>query len=987
MTLDSTFSASKASSSMDSDEPEYLPDVPPAYERGAFQLPADFVEKNAAIGEDGRIDLDFDSKLGRALASIVPHPPPYIPRYSFLERRDWRIKLNIALQVVGSRGDVQPFIALGRELQKHGHRVRLATHNVFEDFVRTSGLEFYPIGGDPAELMAYMVRNPGLIPGIRSLRAGDVQRKRAMVAEMLDGCWRSCVEPDMNSGAPFVAEAIIANPPSFAHIHCAQALGIPVHLVSTMPWTSTRAFPHPLANLRYTSTDAAFANYISYGIMEFLTWQGLGDLINKWRHSLDLDDVPLTEGPGLAETLKIPFTYCWSPALIPKPVDWPAHMDVCGFFFREPPNYTPPPELDAFLRAGPPPVYIGFGSIVIDDPGRMSATVLGAVRLAGVRAIISRGWSKLDGPLLPDVLYLGDCPHEWLFQHVAAVVHHGGAGTTACGLRNGKPTVIVPFFGDQPFWANMVAAAGAGPKPVPHKKLGVKALATAIAFCFTPEVVTAARTIAGKMQSESGVKAAVDSFHANLPLDRLECDILPDRPAAWKIQNGQRKARLSKLAAEVLVNNSKIDRKALKIYQTKKIRIDYRRWDPITGGSSAVTATITEMVDATAGIVLKPYQELRRSRANAPVTPGASTSKDDKGEGSSKGILAAKSSPTVRTQHEQDDMDERASGQRHSTSSTAVSTTQSLGGKDEDGPSSSAVAAPSSDISIPVRSPGRLKKNPIRKEAGASVPSENDMSTPARTPGRLRKSPFGKRGKGESSNSDTTIARRSAVSTAGAMVAASGKSMGTIITSGLRGTAVDIPVAFQEGLRNVPKMYGEEVKDYGHVKDWKSGMLVAGKTLLFGLPEGLADLVVQPYKGARADGVTGFAKGVGKGTMDALVKTSAATAGLAVYPVQGMYKSFRASIYDKTVKAITKARQDEGRWLSLSDHGYSPARIIAAYDGLQRDKGKGRKTASNPQTFSVYEDEASGEEAPPDPPPKDTTDSKKTLEYPDDRAQ
>ncbi|KAJ7254670.1 hypothetical protein B0H12DRAFT_1202254 [Mycena haematopus] len=728
-----------SNTSMDSDEPGYLPDAPPAYERGAFQLPPDkdsqFIGKNT---EDGRIDLDFDSKLGRALASILSGTA------------GWHIKLNIVIQVVGSRGDVQPFIALGSELQKHGHRIRLATHNVFEDFVRTSGLEFYPIGGDPAELMAYMVKNPGLIPGIRSLRAGDVQH--------------------MNSRAPFVAEAIIANPPSFAHIHCAQALGIPVHLVSTMPWTSSRAFPHPLANLKYTSTDHAFANYISYGI-----------------------------GPALAETLKIPFTYCWSPALNPKPVDWPAHMDVCGFFFRKPPDYTPPPELDAFLRAGPPPVYIGFGSMIIDDPGRMSAMVLGAVRLAGVRAIISRGWSKLDGPPLPDVLYLGDCPHEWLFQHVAAVVHHGGAGTTACGLLNGKPTAIVPFFGDQPFWGNMVAAAGAGPKPVPHKKLDVKTLATSIAFCLTPEAAAAARTIAAKMQSETGIKTAVDSFHANLPLDRLKCDILPDRPATWKIQKGHRKMRLSKLAAEVLVQNKEFDRKALKTHQTKKMHIDNRRWDPITGGSSAATATITDMVDAAAGILLKPYQE---------------------------------------------------------------------------------------------------------------------------------KSPLGKDEKDESSNSDT---RRSGMSTAGAMVAASGKSMGTIITSGLRGTAIDIPVAFTEGLRNIPKMYGEEVKDYGHVKDWKSGMLVAGKTLLFGLPEGLADLVVQPYKGAKADGATGFVKGVGKGTVDALVKASTATVGLAVYTTQGMYKSFRASIHDKTVKWIIKSRHDEGKWLLSLEDDLLPARIIAAY--------------------------------------------------------
>jgi UDP:flavonoid glycosyltransferase YjiC (YdhE family) len=122
--------------------------------------------------------------------------------------------------------------------------------------------------------------------------------------------------------------------------------------------------------------------------------------------------------------------------------------DVCGFFFREPLNYTPPPDLDTFLRAGSPPVYIGFGSIVIDDPQAMSALILQAVQAVGVRAIISRGWSKLNGPPLSNVFYLGDCPHEWLFQHVSAVVHHGGAGTTACGLLNGRPTTIVPFFGE-----------------------------------------------------------------------------------------------------------------------------------------------------------------------------------------------------------------------------------------------------------------------------------------------------------------------------------------------------------------------------------------------------------------------------------------------------------------------------------------------------------------------------------------------------------
>ena len=122
--------------------------------------------------------------------------------------------------------------------------------------------------------------------------------------------------------------------------------------------------------------------------------------------------------------------------------------DVCGFFFREVPNYSPPEDLARFLAAGPAPVYIGFGSIVLDDPDKMTRIILEAVEASGARAIISKGWADLAGTANEKIYWIGDYPHEWLFQQVAAVVHHGGAGTTACGLKNGKPTTIVPFFGE-----------------------------------------------------------------------------------------------------------------------------------------------------------------------------------------------------------------------------------------------------------------------------------------------------------------------------------------------------------------------------------------------------------------------------------------------------------------------------------------------------------------------------------------------------------
>jgi hypothetical protein len=151
-------------------------------------------------------------------------------------------RLNIVIHVVGSRGDVQPFVALGQELKKkYGHRIRLATHGTFKKFVEENGLEFFEIGGDPTELMAFMVKNPGLIPGMKSIKDGDVGKRQKGIAEILQGCWRSCADADeakedetgLQKKRPFVANAIIANPPSFAHIHCAEKLGIPLHLMFT----------------------------------------------------------------------------------------------------------------------------------------------------------------------------------------------------------------------------------------------------------------------------------------------------------------------------------------------------------------------------------------------------------------------------------------------------------------------------------------------------------------------------------------------------------------------------------------------------------------------------------------------------------------------------------------------------------------------------------------------------------------------------------
>jgi hypothetical protein len=257
---------------------------------------------SASVADDGRVNIrvnHFNRRLSQIFTPAPdqhvqagPTPPaPYIPpSLGGEEGLPPPPPLNIVIQVVGSRGDVQPFVALGKVLKEtYGHRVRLATHPNFKSFVQENGLEFFSIGGDPSQLMAFMVKNPGLMPGFRSLMSGDVGQRRRDVAEYIQGCWRSCYKAgdglsvratDDNfsepAARPFVADCIIANPPSFAHIHCAEKLGIPLHIMFTMPYSPTQAFPHPLANIQSSNTDSNSTNYISYAMIEVLAWQGLG---------------------------------------------------------------------------------------------------------------------------------------------------------------------------------------------------------------------------------------------------------------------------------------------------------------------------------------------------------------------------------------------------------------------------------------------------------------------------------------------------------------------------------------------------------------------------------------------------------------------------------------------------------------------------------------------------------------------------------------
>ncbi|KAL1740842.1 glycosyltransferase family 1 protein [Schizophyllum fasciatum] len=558
----------------------------------------------ARVAPDGRIGVTLDLK--EKLPDLPEDHAPQVAEFA-VDEGNWQTypRMSIVIMIVGSRGDVQPFVALGKRLAGDGHRVRIASHEKFRGFVNEHRLEFYDVGGDPQELMSYMVKNPGLMPGMESLTNGDIGKKRKMLSEMMNGCWKACHSPDQSTGEPFVADAIISNPPAFAHVHCAEAMGIPLLLSFTMPWCATGAFPHPLVDISFSNAGERLTNYISYALADILTWQGMGDIVNKFRNrALGLPSLSVRSGPGLADRLRIPWTYCMSPALVPKPTDWANHIDVVGFYFLDLATaYSPPEDLRAFLEGGDVPVYIGFGSVVVDDSAEMTRIIFEATKRAGVRALVSAGWGGLGGVSVPPHIFiLGNIPHDWLFSNnrVSAVVHHGGAGTTAIGLAKGLPTVVVPFFGDQGFWGDMIYKAGAGPEPIPHKKLTVERLADALTYAVSAPARGAAQRMARQIESEDGVRAGADSFYRHLPLLNMRCDLCPDRMAVW--WSTELCMKLSAYAAQILVDANEIKMDSLDLHRSKEYDSHKEYNDPLTASASGIFWTVLHHYAAVAQI-------------------------------------------------------------------------------------------------------------------------------------------------------------------------------------------------------------------------------------------------------------------------------------------------------------------------------------------------------------------------------------------------
>lgn len=412
--------------------------------------------------------------------------------------------MRIAIIALGSQGDVQPYIALGKGLQAAGHAVRVISHQNFEALVSAHGLAFWPVKGNIQEIVQTpemrALLEKGNFLAIAAFAAKEAQRA---AIDWTQGGLDACQGVDLlmaGLGGLFTALAL------------AEKLRLPLIPAYVVPFAPTRAVPGVLFP-RSLSRLGGYVNLLSHHITRQIMWQGFrsADQIAR-QQVLGLPRAPLW-GPYRAERLRrAPALYGFSPSVIAKPPDWDSRAHVTGYWFLDAADdWSPPPHLAAFLRDGPAPVYVGFGSMGNRNPQETAEIILRALAQTRQRAIMLSGWSGLDVQHVPDTVCIVDSvPHAWLFPRVAAVVHHGGAGTTAAGLRGGVPSVIVPFFGDQLFWGQHLAALGVATQPIPRRRLTADRLARAIQRALGDQPMRQrAADLGARIRAEDGVARAV----------------------------------------------------------------------------------------------------------------------------------------------------------------------------------------------------------------------------------------------------------------------------------------------------------------------------------------------------------------------------------------------------------------------------------------------------------------------------------------------
>ena len=360
-------------------------------------------------------------------------------------RIDLRFK-HIAFLTIGSRGDIAPFVTLALDVKKRGGHAWVCTHEEYREFVERQGVEFRSAGGSSRALLDLIGRHRVIGPALFKEAKGMFTH---MLEDITESSWRACNGADL----------IIASPYSFVGPHIAEALKIPLVHGGVVVWTSTSEFPHPFTQRSYTHTMGPLLSSMSYTILEAGIWYGISDKINSWRQTrLNL---PPCSQPN---NRTIPALYSLSDKIIAFPKDWPKNHHLCGnLIHRIETESEIPAKIVTFVANAPSPiVYIGFGSVVSGNVKEIIESFIDELSKTNLTVFVATGESKAVIEDAPRRMVVREIAHSWLFPKVACVVHHCGVGTTNFTAVCGKPSICVPFSGDQFYYAKRVLDLGIG---------------------------------------------------------------------------------------------------------------------------------------------------------------------------------------------------------------------------------------------------------------------------------------------------------------------------------------------------------------------------------------------------------------------------------------------------------------------------------------------------------------------------------------------
>jgi len=398
--------------------------------------------------------------------------------------------MHITILALGSRGDVQPYAVLGAGLRAAGHRIRFITFESFASLVRENDLDFHSIHGDAQALVA----NGG----------ADMLGLVRSFGSLAEGYARDLSAPELGETDLLINQL----PAGLYGYDLAEKYNVPMILAAVIPLARTNVFPL----MGFPKLPIPGYNKTTYRIGEQMAWQMFRGVINRWRRQvLALPYLPLNGYFDKFGTRQIPILNGFSQYVVPRPDDWSDHVHMTGYWFPEQKDWQPPKDLAEFIEAGTPPVFIGFGSMPVKDPQQTTNIILEALRQSGQRGILHMGWGGLGNRSLPESVFKIDyAPYDWLFPRLAMVIHHGGSGTTAFGLRSGVPSCVVPFVFDQYYWGERINDLGVGPKPVPFKRLTIERLKEAIIMGVgDSQIRQKAVELGQKIRAENGIENAL----------------------------------------------------------------------------------------------------------------------------------------------------------------------------------------------------------------------------------------------------------------------------------------------------------------------------------------------------------------------------------------------------------------------------------------------------------------------------------------------